>query len=122
MNLKVGGDARLDLAREAIAEGFKLVSFDDTSLSFIHRPTYPWKQIYMGAGLGAAIMGAGVGLGYLIWGRNPAGRLIIPQSLPAPQAPKLLEAAKPAKATSTPKVAKATKVTKPAKPKPTTKK
>ena len=69
--LQVAGDARLDLAREALAEGFRLVSFDDTSLSFIHRPTYPWKQLYLGAGIGGGLVSLGVGLGYLIWGRNP---------------------------------------------------
>jgi hypothetical protein len=96
--LKVEGEARLELAKEALAEGFKLVSFDDTSLSFIHRPTYPWKQIYMGAGIGAAIMGAGVGLGYLIWGRAPTGQIVTPQpkEIVAPKPKKVITSSKPA--------------------------
>ena len=69
--LRLDSQARLEIAREAIAEGFKLVSFDDTSLSFIHRPTFPWKPVLLGAGAGAAIMGAGVFTGWLIWGRKP---------------------------------------------------
>ena len=68
--LRLDSRARLDLAREAVAEGFKLVSFDDTSLSFIHRPTFPWKPVLWGAAAGSTIMGAGIFTGYLIWGRN----------------------------------------------------
>jgi hypothetical protein len=68
--LKLGAEERLAVAREAIAEGFRLVSFDDTSLSFIHRQTYPWKTLFLGASVGATIMGAGVYTGYLIWGRS----------------------------------------------------
>lgn len=86
--LKLAGDARLELAKEAITEGFRLISFDDTSLSFIHRPTYPWKQLYLGAGIGAGLMGAGVGLGYLIWGRKPnitPSRPIRSSSKPTPK-------------------------------------
>ena len=58
------------MAKEALTEGFRLVSFDDTSLSFIHRPTYPWKTLFLGAAAGAGIMGTGVGVGYLAWGRE----------------------------------------------------
>ena len=68
--LRLGAEERLTVAREAIAEGFRLVSFDDTSLSFIHRQTYPWKTLFLGATLGATLMGAGVGVGYLAWGRD----------------------------------------------------
>jgi hypothetical protein len=68
--LKLDTKARVALAKEAIAEGFRLVSFDDTSLSFIHRPTYPWKPLLVGAAAGAGLMGAGVYTGYLIWGRH----------------------------------------------------
>ena len=69
--LRLDGRARLELAREAIAEGFKLVSFDDTSLSFIHRQTFPWKPVLWGAAAGSTIMGAGIFTGWLIWGRKP---------------------------------------------------
>jgi hypothetical protein len=69
--LRLRHDARLDLAREAVSEGFRLVSFDDTSLSFVYKPGYPWKVLLLGAGAGAALMGAGVATGYLIWGRSP---------------------------------------------------
>ena len=69
--LRLDKQARLEIAREAVAEGFKLVSFDDTSLSFIHRSTFPWKPVLWGAAAGSAIMGAGVFTGYLIWGRRP---------------------------------------------------
>ena len=69
--LRLHHDARLDLAREAVSEGFRLVSFDDTSLSFVYKPGYPWKVLLLGAGAGAALMGAGVATGYLIWGRSP---------------------------------------------------
>jgi len=72
--LKLDTKARVALAKEAIAEGFRLVSFDDTSLSFIHRPTYPWKPLLVGAAAGAGLMGAGVYTGYLIWGRRPSRR------------------------------------------------
>jgi uncharacterized protein (DUF2342 family) len=68
--VQLGPEERLAVAREAVAEGFRLVSFDDTSLSFIHRPTYPWKTLFLGATLGAGLMGAGVGVGYLAWGRD----------------------------------------------------
>jgi hypothetical protein len=69
--IRLDSRARLEMAKEAIAEGFRLVSFDETSLSFIHRPTFPWKPILLGAGAGAAIMGAGVFTGWIIWGRKP---------------------------------------------------
>lgn len=62
---------RLAIAREAMSEGFKLVSFDDTSLSFIHLPSFPWKPVLLGAGAGAGLMGAGLFTGWLIWGRHP---------------------------------------------------
>jgi hypothetical protein len=68
--LQLDPEERLAVAREAVAEGFRLVSYDDTSLSFIHRPTYPWKTLLLGAASGAAIMGAGIYTGYLIWGRT----------------------------------------------------
>jgi hypothetical protein len=68
--IRLDARARLEIAREAVAEGFKLLSFDDTSLSFIHRPTFPWKPVLLGAGAGATIMGAGIFTGWLIWGRN----------------------------------------------------
>ena len=71
--IRLDAKARLEIAREAVAEGFKLLSFDDTSLSFIHRPTFPWKPVLLGAGAGATIMGAGIFTGWLIWGRNPRG-------------------------------------------------
>jgi hypothetical protein len=118
--LRVEGDARLDLAREAVTEGFKLISFDDTSLSFIHRPTYPWKQLYLGAGIGGALVSAGVGLGYLIWGRTPpasAPQAALPKQPTASKqstAPKQLEAVKAPKPKAT-SSAKAAKSTKPAK-------
>ena len=69
--IRLDSKARLEIAREALAEGFKLLSFDDTSLSFIHRPTFPWKPVLLGAGAGVTIMGAGIFTGWLIWGRNP---------------------------------------------------
>ena len=69
--IRLDSRARLEIAREAVAEGFRLLSFDDTSLSFIHRPTFPWKPVLLGAGAGATIMGAGIFTGWLIWGRNP---------------------------------------------------
>jgi hypothetical protein len=68
--IQLAREERLIVAKEALAEGFRLVSFDDTSLSFIHRPTYPWKTLFLGAAAGAGIMGAGVGVGYLAWGRD----------------------------------------------------
>ena len=69
--VRLDARARLEIAREAVAEGFKLLSFDDTSLSFIHRPTFPWKPVLWGAAAGSTIMGAGIFTGWLIWGRNP---------------------------------------------------
>ena len=69
--VRLDRSARLAIAREAVAEGFKLLSFDDTSLSFIHLPTFPWKPVLFGAGAGATIMGAGVLTGYFIWGHHP---------------------------------------------------
>jgi hypothetical protein len=69
--LRLRSEARLDLAREARSEGFKLVSFDETSLSFVYLPGYPWKALLLGAGAGAALMGTGVLTGYFIWGRQP---------------------------------------------------
>jgi hypothetical protein len=69
--VRLDAKARLEIAREAVAEGFRLLSFDDTSLSFIHRPTFPWKPVLLGAGAGATIMGAGIFTGWLIWGRTP---------------------------------------------------
>ena len=69
--LRLDQQARLEIAREAATEGFKLVSFDDTSLSFIYRPVVAWKPILSGVAMGSAIlMGAGIFTGYLIWGRN----------------------------------------------------
>jgi hypothetical protein len=68
--IQLGQEERLIVAKEALAEGFRLVSFDETSLSFIHRPTYPWKTLFLGATLGASLMGAGVGVGYLTWGKE----------------------------------------------------
>jgi hypothetical protein len=69
--IRLDAKARLEIAREAVAEGFKLLSFDDTSLSFIHRQTFPWKPVLWGAAAGSTIMGAGIFTGWLIWGRNP---------------------------------------------------
>jgi hypothetical protein len=119
--LKVAGEARLELAKEALAEGFKLVSFDDTSLSFIHRPTYPWKQLYLGAGLGATLMGAGVGLGYLIWGRSsiqrsPTNQIVTlqPKKIVTPKPKKVITSSKPAKQIKEP--SKPATPSKPAKP------
>ena len=69
--IRLDHDERLTIAKEAKAEGFKLLSFDDTSLSFIHRTEFPWKHILIGAGAGASLMGAGIFTGWLIWGRKP---------------------------------------------------
>jgi hypothetical protein len=78
--VRLGAEERLIVAKEAIAEGFRLVSYDDTSLSFIHRQTYPWKTLFLGAAVGASIMGAGVYTGYLIWGRPKT--LLLPEAKP----------------------------------------
>jgi hypothetical protein len=43
--LRLNGDARADVAKAAVAKGFRLLSFDDNSLSFIHRPTEPWNRL-----------------------------------------------------------------------------
>ena len=86
--VQLGPEERLAVAREAIAEGFRLVSFDDTSLSFIHRQTYPWKTLFLGAAVGAGIMGAGVGVGYLAWGRDLKRLQAMETTTPKPTFPK----------------------------------
>ena len=66
---------RLAIAREAMAEGFKLVSFDDTSLSFIYRPSFPWKAVLSGAArTGAGILGAGIFTVFATRKPRPSGR------------------------------------------------
>ena len=61
--VKLDNKARLDLARLATANGFRLVSFDATSLALVHRKTFPWKFV-----IGAV---AGLWGGYALWGNNP---------------------------------------------------
>jgi hypothetical protein len=58
--LELHDDARLDLARRAVADGFKLVSFDEASLVFVHKDRFPWKPLAIGTGIG-------IGIGWLIW-------------------------------------------------------
>ena len=62
--VKLSNKSRLELARMATVVGFKLISFDATSLSLIHRKTFPWKPVMLSAGMGLMA-------GYLIWGRKP---------------------------------------------------
>jgi hypothetical protein len=45
--LHVKEEARIELAKVAVAKGFRLLSFNDDSLSFIHRPTEPWNQLFL---------------------------------------------------------------------------
>jgi hypothetical protein len=65
--VKLSKEERLAIAREAVREGFKLISFDATSLSFIHEMPFPWKPLLIG-------VGAGLFAGWLIWERNPKKR------------------------------------------------
>ena len=61
-HLELAPEARLGVARFCARRGFKLVSFDATSLLWIHRKTFPWRPVLLGAG-------AGLLAGHILWNR-----------------------------------------------------
>jgi hypothetical protein len=58
--LQVEPNTRVGIAKFNVARGFRLVSYDATSLHFVHAKTFPWRPLLVGAG-------AGLLAGHLLW-------------------------------------------------------